>query len=76
MNKTWGYTKRPRNWKERLEKFYRKIDEEEEANLKHEPAVLEKPHVLEKPVIQIKSTSRRTDSRRTDSRTDDSSYSH
>lgn len=71
MNKTWGYTKRPRNWKERLEQFYRKLDVEEEANLKHEKplrdAGAEKPAVLEKPVLSVRSTSRRTD---------DSSYSH
>ncbi len=77
MNRTWGYTKRPRNWKERLEQFYKEIMEEE----KKAPPIPERPPVVNKPVnsdnVNSPSRSRRSNTNISRSNTNiDSSFSH
>lgn len=89
MNRTWGYTKRPRNWKERLERFHRELEAEVESKLEPGPekplkpavpAGSEKPVGSEKPlkfnVLQKPVVSARSTLNTRNDRTTDSSYSH
>ncbi len=43
MNRTWGYTKRPKNWKDRSEHFYKKLDELDKQDVENPPVVENPP---------------------------------
>ncbi|WP_375676088.1 hypothetical protein [Bartonella sp. CL42QHWL] len=52
MNRTWGYTKRPKNWKDRLEHFYKKLDELDKQDVENPPVVENQPVVEKPPVVE------------------------